>query len=260
MYYTITQRLNTLPEDLILYPGHAYGGEHDSLKQLLVGRDIGQNSQFGKQMENFVYVIGDSEKKECLVVDPAWDISGLINYTNNLGYKITGALATHYHPDHIGGDIFGHSIEGLPELQKLNPCKVHAHKLECDGIRQVTNISKSDLVPHDSADIVKAGDIQVEILHTPGHTPGSICFRFKDSLVSGDTLFLQGCGRVDLPGGDCDQMYYTITQRLNTLPEDLILYPGHAYGGEHDSLKQVRKHNQMLKSNNLQDWRAMHGQ
>ena len=98
---------------------------------------------------------------------------------------------------------------------------------------QVTGLSKSDLVLHEGNDIVKVGDIEVELLHTPGHTPGSRCFCVKDSLFAGDTLFLQGCGRVDLPGGDADEMYYTLTQRLSKLPDSMTLFPGHAYGGEH---------------------------
>lgn len=229
-------------------------------KQLLVGRDIGQQNPFGKQMENFVYLIGDKITGDCVVVDPAWDIDGIISIAQADGMEITGALATHYHQDHIGGEIFGKNIEGLPTLMAKNPCKVHAHKLECPGIQTVTKISKSDLEPHESGDFVDVGNIQIELLHTPGHTPGSICFRLKDALVSGDTLFLQGCGRVDLPGGDIDEMYRTITQKLSQLPDGMVLYPGHAYGGEHAEMKSVRASNQMLHVHDLQTWHRMHGQ
>ena len=136
---------------------------------------------------------------------------------------------------------------------------VHIHRLEAEGVRKVTGLSESDLVKHDSGDKVRVGDVEIELLHTPGHTPGSLCFRLKDALVAGDTLFLQGCGRVDLPGGDSEQMYETLTKRLATLPADTILYPGHAYGGEHADMGTVRRTNSYLRVPNLQAWRRMMG-
>ncbi|MBO6936380.1 MAG: MBL fold metallo-hydrolase [Deltaproteobacteria bacterium] len=213
------------------------------IRQLLVGRDIGQTNPAGAQMQNFVYLIGDRDAGECVVVDPAWDIAGIVERAGEEGLTITGALATHYHPDHVGGHIFGIDIEGLAELMAQSPCKVHAHELEVDGIKQVTSLSESDFVRHSGSDKIQVGAIEIELLHTPGHTPGSSCFRVKDNLVAGDTLFLQGCGRVDLPGGDPDEMRRTLTQRLAKLPDDMELYPGHAYGGEHASLEVVRRTN-----------------
>lgn len=213
------------------------------IRQLLVGRDIGQQNPAGAQMQNFVYLVGDQDAGECVVVDPAWDIAGIVERAGELGLTITGALATHYHPDHVGGHIFGIDIEGLAELMAQSPCKVHAHELEVDGIRQVTGLSESDFVRHSANDKIQVGGIEVELLHTPGHTPGSSCFRVKDNLVAGDTLFLQGCGRVDLPGGDPEEMRRTLTQRLAKLPDTMELYPGHAYGGEHAPLEVVRRTN-----------------
>ena len=213
------------------------------LRQLLVGRDIGQGDEAGTQMQNFVYLIGDREAGKCLVVDPAWDVAGIVDRATEDGMRITGALVTHYHPDHVGGSIFGLSIEGLAKLQDLAMCKVHVHRLEGDGVKKVTGLSESDLVRHDGNDKVAVGAIEVELLHTPGHTPGSQCFRVGDALVSGDTLFLRGCGRVDLPGGDKAEMERTLTERLARLPDDLTLYPGHAYGGEHAKLDEVRRTN-----------------
>jgi len=197
-------------------------------------------------MQNFVYLIGDAESKKCVVVDPAWDIEGIIDRANEEGFQIEGALVTHYHPDHVGGSIFGLVIEGLAKLISQNPCKVHVHKLEADGVIAVTGLSEGDLVRHEANDKVMVGSVAIELLHTPGHTPGSQCFRVGDGLVSGDTLFLQGCGRVDLPGGDRREMERTLTERLSKLPNDLILYPGHAYGGESAPLAEVRRTNPML--------------
>ena len=99
------------------------------------------------------------------------------------------------------------------------------------------------------------GEVEVELLHTPGHTPGSMCFRVRDALVAGDTLFLQGCGRVDLPGGDPDQMYETLSRRLSDLPGDTVLLPGHAYGGERATMDEVRATNSTLRISSLAEFR-----
>jgi hydroxyacylglutathione hydrolase len=218
------------------------------LKQLLLGRDIGRDDLIAAQMQNFVYLVGDRDAGECVAIDPAWDVQGIVDVARTDGMRLVGALATHYHPDHVGGSIFGMSIEGLPRLLELNPCKIHVHALEADGVRKVTGVSKSDLVEHRSGDRVAVGSVEIELLHTPGHTPGSSCFRVAKALLAGDTLFLQGCGRVDLPGGDPEEMRLTLTQRLATLPGDIVLYPGHAYGGEHAPLDDVRRLNPTLRA------------
>lgn len=228
------------------------------LRQLLAGRDFGVNDPIAANMQNFVYLVGDNETKECLIVDPAWAVDELLAIAAADDMTVTGALATHYHPDHIGGTMFGFTVEGLPRLMEVNPCPVHVHKAEAAGVTQVTGLSKSDLVLHEGNDIVKVGDIEVELLHTPGHTPGSQCFCVKDALFAGDTLFVQGCGRVDLPGGDADEMFYTLTQRLSKLPDDMILFPGHAYGGEHAPLGEVRQHNAQMRVRDLKTWRRFH--
>lgn len=228
-------------------------------RQLLAGRDVALDNPHAASMENFIYLIGDREKGECVVVDAAWDIKGILAIAHADGMKVVGALATHYHPDHVGGHIFGIDIEGLAELHAQNPCPIHAHKLERDGIVTVTGLSLSDIVAHESGDIVKAGDINIELLHTPGHTPGSLCFRLKDALVSGDTLFLQGCGRVDLPGGDVEEMHRTIQERFKSIDEKTVVYPGHAYGGDHDTMSDVRKHNPVFRYLDLKSFRQFFG-
>lgn len=228
-------------------------------RQLLAGRDFGRRDRVATQMQNFIYLVGDRDTGECLIVDPAWQVDELCDLVERDGMKLTGALVTHYHPDHVGGTMFGFTVEGLPRLMARSPCPVHVHRAEAHGVKVVTGLSDSDLTPHDSGDRVRVGDVEIELLHTPGHTPGSQCFRLKDALVAGDTLFLQGCGRVDLPGGDSEEMYRTLTQRLSTLPADLVLYPGHAYGGEHAPLGTVRQTNPYLRIPDLQTWRRMMG-
>lgn len=226
-------------------------------RQLLAGRDFGLRDMIATQMQNFIYLIGDRETGDCVIVDPAWAIDELVGMIEAEGMRLSGALVTHYHPDHVGGTFFGFTVPGLPELMAKRPCPVHVHRAEAEGVRVVTGLSESDLVKHDSGDKVRVGDIEVELLHTPGHTPGSQCFRLKSALVAGDTLFLQGCGRVDLPGGDPDEMYRTLTQRLASLPADTILYPGHSYGGEHADMGTVRRTNPYLRVPDLESWRRM---
>jgi len=219
------------------------------MRQLKAGRDFGAKDQTATGFQNFVYLIGDAEKRECLVVDPAWDIQSILDVAAGDDVRVVGALVTHYHPDHVGGDLFGHTVEGLARLMELNPCPVYCHAEEAFGVRFMTGLSDSDLIKVRSGDRVSAGDVEVECLHTPGHTPGSQCFRCASALISGDTLFLSGCGRVDLPGGDAEEMRRTLTQRLATLPGDLVLYPGHDYGHRpHAPLREVRQTNPTLKA------------
>jgi glyoxylase-like metal-dependent hydrolase (beta-lactamase superfamily II) len=151
-------------------------------------------------------------------------------------------------------------VRGLPELMRLAPVKVHVHEREAAGLKQVTGLSDTDLVKRASGDQLALGDVELRFLHTPGHTPGSQCFLVGDALVSGDTLFLQGCGRVDLPGGNADELYESLTKRLGSLPGELTLYPGHNYGGKPSAkLAEVRRTNPYLRVPTLESWREMMG-
>lgn len=228
-------------------------------RQLLAGRDFAKDNPVAGQMENFVYLLGDTERRECVVIDPAWAVDEILDLAEADGMKLVGGLATHYHPDHVGGTMFGFTIQGAARLVQRAGVKLHCHRIEAEGIRKVTGLSTSDLDVHDSGDKLKVGDIELEWLHTPGHTPGSSCFRLKDALVSGDTLFLQGCGRVDLPGGDSEQMYETLTRRLASLPDDMMLYPGHAYGGQHAPMGTVRRINPYMQVRDLKTWKHTRG-
>jgi glyoxylase-like metal-dependent hydrolase (beta-lactamase superfamily II) len=231
------------------------------IKQLLAGVDFAGSDPYAGQLVNFVYLIGDRRTQDCLLVDPAWDVEGLLKIIQNEGMNLSGVLVTHYHPDHIGGDLFGYPVDGLAGLKERIDVPVHVHRTEAEGVRRVTGLSASDLVLHDSDDKVQVGQVPVRLLHTPGHTPGSQCFLVEErSLVSGDTLFVQGCGRVDLPGGDPDEMYHTLTQRLARLPDEVALYPGHHYGPEPTStLGEQRRSNPFMTIRSLDDWRRLMG-
>lgn len=228
-------------------------------KQLFAGRDFGASNVVCCQMENFVYLIGDTDARECVVVDPAWAVDEICDIAEGDGMTIIGALGTHYHPDHVGGSMMGFNVEGAARITSRCSCKLHVHRLEEQWVRRVTGLAASDLVLHDSGDNVRVGGLDIEWLHTPGHTPGSSCFRVNNALVAGDTLFLQGCGRVDLPGGDSEEMFRTLHERLATLPGEMILWPGHAYGGFHAPMSEVRRTNPYLQVKDMIAWKRTRG-
>jgi len=198
-------------------------------------------------MQNFIYFIGSRRTGECLVVDPAWDTRAIVDFAERDGMKLTGALVTHYHPDHVGGDMGGFRVPGgVAELVGLAPVRIHVNKHEADGLIRITGVSESDLVRHDAGDIVEVGDVRIELLHTPGHTPGSQCFLVRNRLVAGDTLFVKGCGRVDLPGGNAAQMRESL-RTLARLDGGVVLHPGHDYGPQSTStMDEQRSRNYAL--------------
>ncbi len=222
-------------------------------RQLLMGRDLARHDPVAKQMLNFVYLIGDRETGEALAVDPAYAPGEIVDYLAADGMRLTGVLATHYHPDHVGGDMMGFSLTGIAELLGLVDVPVHVQADEVPWVKRTTGVTDA-LVPHADLDVVTVGQVEVELLHTPGHTPGSQCFLVKSKgeagrLVSGDTLFLQGCGRTDLPGGDAEALYDSLTRRLARVSDDAVLYPGHLYSPEPSATMGVtRRENYVLNS------------
>ncbi|MDQ1356244.1 MAG: hypothetical protein QOG44_617, partial [Acidimicrobiaceae bacterium] len=228
-------------------------------RQLLSGRDFAVGDPMATQMINFVYLIGDRETGEAVVVDPAYRVADLLEILDNDGLHLVGALATHYHPDHVGGSFVGHEIEGVAALLERQPVKIHVNAAEAEWVRRTTGVSATDLETHASGDIVEVGDIKIELLHTPGHTPGSQCFLVDGMLVSGDTLFLEGCGRTDLPGSNTGAMYESL-QRLAALPDDTTLFPGHRYSPPASAkMGEVKDLNFVFKPKTKQQWLQMFG-
>ena len=202
------------------------------LKQLEVG-----------PMQNFIYLIGDRNKRECVMVDPAWDVASVLKEAEKDEMKVTGALVTHAHFDHVNGlDDFLKHVKG----------RIYCQRHEAEFLKEW----RSDLKPVEDGEKLTVGKIQITFLHTPGHTPGSQCFLVENQLVSGDTLFIQACGRCDLPGGDPEQMYYSL-KRLSDLDKNTTLYPGHNYSDEPAStIGQEKRWNPYLQSPNLQEFLA----
>lgn len=229
-------------------------------RQVLAGRDTARTDDIARQMVNFQYLIGDRETGEAVVVDPAYDVAGLLDLLAADDMRLSGVLVTHYHPDHVGGSFFGHTVAGLSDLIGMAPVPVHVQDAEGDGVIKVTGVSESDLVRHRGGDVVMVGEIPITLLHTPGHTPGSQCFLCEGHLVAGDTLFLEGCGRVDLPGSDAEALYHSIHGTLAQVPDEAVLYPGHLYAPEPSApMSDVRRSNFVYRLASLDQWKMFMG-
>jgi len=225
---------------------------------------VSQDTIFVRQLElgpmqNFVYLVGDPEARECVVVDPAWEIDTIVETAQAADMTIIGALVTHTHQDHVGGSLASWGmpgrIAGVEELLSRVPAKVYVHKAE----REFLPGLGSDLVKVDNHDTLAVGRLTLTFLHTPGHTPGSQCFLVEDQLISGDTLFIGSCGRTDLPGSDPSEMYYSLTQRLAALPDSTTLLPGHNYGGSSSTIGKEKRHNPFMRFPSLGDFLATMG-
>jgi hydroxyacylglutathione hydrolase len=201
-------------------------------------------------MQNYVYLIGDPATRQAAVVDPAWDVERIVQAAQQDGYTISKALITHTHQDHTGGELFGHYIPGVVELLELVDVPVYVHKTETHIL---TNVPASCKVPTESHQVIElGGDVQITLLHTPGHTPGSQCFLVQQRLISGDTLFIGACGRVDLPNSSPEAMYDSLTNRLMRLDDTTVLYPGHNYARKSTStIGEERQHNPYVQFTSL---------
>ena len=192
-------------------------------------------------MQNFVYLVGDQNAREALVVDPAWEVDTILNTARGEGFQIKGALITHTHFDHVNG---------LEDLLGKTDGTVYIHKNEAEFLKGM----KGNVKKMEGGDKVKIGAVEITFLHTPGHTPGSQCFLVGRHLISGDTLFINACGRCDLPGGNAKQMYESLNQ-LASLDESTVLYPGHNYADEPTStIANEKRFNPYLQSTNLDNF------
>jgi len=175
-----------------------------------------------KQMEvgpagNFIYFVGDAQTKEIAVVDPAWDVDFLCAEAQKEGLKISAIFLTHGHNDHSNG---------LEAMLSKHDVPVYVSKQEVAFF----NFKNKNIVELADQQKIKIGNIEFECIHTEGHTPGGICFKHKNILITGDVLFIDGCGRCDLPGGNPKKMYNTLYNIIRKLPDSTVLYTGHNYG------------------------------
>lgn len=167
-------------------------------------------------MENFVYLIEDNNSGRAAIVDPAWDVPAVLSLADAHGVRVTDILLTHSHHDHING---------IEEVLQRYDAQLHLLKEEARFWGSCLDLPTL----HHGGDRIALGDTVIEILHTPGHTPGSACYRIGEQLVTGDTLFVFGCGRCDLRGGDPEQMFHTLNKMQRDLPAETLILPGHNY-------------------------------
>lgn len=167
-------------------------------------------------MENFVYLISDTKSKRAAVVDPAWDIPTVLAKAKQRGVTITDILLTHSHHDHING------IEQV--LAKFD-AQLHLSRAEAEFWGRHLDLPTL----HHGGDVIDLGETQIRLLLTPGHTPGSACYQLGDEVITGDTMFVFGCGRCDLHGGDPEVMFDTLARMGRELPASARILPGHNY-------------------------------
>lgn len=211
------------------------------------------------QMRNLAYLIGDRQTGDAVVVDPAYAAGELVDTLEADGMHLSGVLVTHHHPDHVGGSMMGFEFNGLAELLERVNVPVHVNTEEALWVSRMTGVGMADLTTHRHGDKISVGDIGIELLHTPGHTPGSQCFLLDGQLVAGDTLFLDGCGRTDFPGGDSGEMYRSL-QQLAALPGETTVFPGHWYSAEPSApLSEVKRSNYVYRVGSLDQWCTLMG-
>lgn len=195
-------------------------------------------------LNNYLYLLGDPTTKEMAVVDPAWDADFLSEEAKRLGYTITQVFLTHAHPDHINR---------LPELLAKHKVPVYISKYEASFL--TAKISNCPLTGIENGAKLKLGNITFDVLHTPGHTPGCQIFVAEGKAICGDLIFIDGCGRCDLPGGDARVMHQSLYNVLMKLPDETIIHPGHNYGPTPtDTLGHQKLTNPYLQCPNVDDF------
>ena len=180
-------------------------------------------------MKNFSYIIGDDKTHLGVIIDPGFDTEKILNKASQMKLTIKYLINTHEHPDHISGNM---------DLSEKTGAKIVAHK---------DAKIKKDLAVKDEA-IIRVGETNIKVLHTPGHSPGSICLLVDNKLITGDTLFVGECGRIDLPGGNAEDLYHSFFDKILNISDNVEVYPGHDYGLKpFSSIGFERKHNYVLR-------------
>ena len=226
-------------------------------RQLLAGRDFAPEQMLARQMLNYAYAIGDRESGSAVLVDAAYAPEELLTLLDRDGMTPVGAFVTHYHADHAGGSFDDETIAGVAALLAAVDIPIYVQRSEVAWVSRSTGVEESALSGIEPGEIVTVGEIPVVCLHTPGHTPGSQCLLVGDRLLTGDTLFLYGCGRTDLPGGDPDALYDSLVHRLAPLADRTSIFVGHAYDREPTAtLGALRQLNPVLAPLSQDAWTA----
>ncbi|MFP3979973.1 MAG: MBL fold metallo-hydrolase [Desulfobacterales bacterium] len=202
---------------------------------------------FIPRMANFAYLIGDPDTGTCAVIDPAFDPQKILDAAQAGGYTVKYVINTHAHSDHTSGNA---------EILGASGARLCIHKADAQQLagllsRAVSRVMggkgspRADCLLADH-DVIQMGQIELQVIHTPGHTPGSICIYTPGHVFTGDTLFVEAVGRTDLPGGSFQQILASVHERLYTLPADTRVWPGHDYGPSPSSTIGHEKQNNPL--------------
>ncbi len=190
-------------------------------------------------MQNLIYVITDNETKEAAIVDPAWDMTQIYEYLNKNDFILKKILLTHSHNDHVNA---------VDEVLNSFDTQIHINKKE----KVFWAKDYDNFCINHGGDFIYLGKTQIRSLHTPGHTPGSTCYYVGDKLIAGDTLFVFGCGRCDMHGGNPEEMYHTLKDIKNNLDQETIILPGHNYSiKKQSSLKEEVNGNPFMHFDNV---------
>jgi glyoxylase-like metal-dependent hydrolase (beta-lactamase superfamily II) len=189
------------------------------------------------QMANFTYILADENSRESAVIDPSWDLEKIFAILDKNGWKVKYIINTHTHFDHILGN---------EQVAAVTGAKIIQHK---------ESTEKYDL-PVEDGQIIEVGKIVIQVVHTPGHSKDSISLVVDNELVlTGDTLFVGNCGRVDLPGSDASELYHSLFEKIATLQESLTVYPGHDYGWKKTStVGEEKRTNYVLKPRSKEEF------
>jgi glyoxylase-like metal-dependent hydrolase (beta-lactamase superfamily II) len=186
-------------------------------------------------MKNFSYIIGCEKTRRGAIIDTGWDIGKLLSIAEKHRLNIVAIIQTHFHYDHI---------QKLPEAVEKTNALVLIHENEPYPVEKITDNYKK-VKDNETYEI---GTLTLTFLHTPGHSLGSMCILAENKLFTGDTLFVEGCGRVDLQGSDPEKMWHSL-EKLKKLPDNTEIYPGHDYGSiPHSTISHEKKHNRFLRS------------
>ncbi len=193
-------------------------------------------------MLNIIYLIWDKKTREATLVDPAWDLSNVLSFIKKNDLTLKSILLTHSHHDHVNA---------IDLLLKDYDLPIYINKKEAD----FWNKKYDNLITTHSEDKIYIGNSHISTIHTPGHTPGSCCYSFDNNLIAGDTLFVFGCGRCDLHGGNPEEMYSSLKMLKHNLHKSTIIMPGHNYSIKRQStLDEEISGNPFFSFNNLKDF------
>ncbi len=190
-------------------------------------------------MQNFSYILADENSKEAVVVDAGWDIDNIINIASKESLKITKIILTHYHYDHV---------QRTNELADKTQAVVYFHESEFEEIKSSIKIREIKIIKLKNNDVIKIGNIKIKVIHTPGHTNGSICLLVNNKIITGDTLFVNAIGRTDLPGGNAINLFESL-EKLKNLDDNVEVYPGHDYGNvQFSTIGDEKKNNPYFRA------------